>query len=82
MRRCGGLRKGKREIFGFIENGSWRKKRRQLRHKKEEKALCEDGIVLFEAGRLEQEGGWGRSLLAPREDCCSQHFGLKETSVS
>ena len=57
--------KGEREIFGFIENGSWRKKRRQLRRKKEEKALCEDGVVLFEAGRLEQEGGWGRSLLAP-----------------
>ena len=45
-----------REIFGFIENGSWRKKRRQLRREKEEKALCKDGILRFEAGRLEEGG--------------------------
>ena len=44
------------EIFGFIENGSWRKKRRQLRREKEEKALCKDGILRFEAGRLEEGG--------------------------
>lgn len=59
-----------RTVHGGRRGDSWR-------HEEEEKALCEDGIVLFEAGRLQLEGGWGRSLLAPTRDSCSQHFALR-----
>ena len=52
--------KGEREIFGFIENGSWRKKRRQPRCEKEEKALCEEtGLCYLRWGVWSRKVGGG-----------------------
>lgn len=49
------MRERKRKIFGFIENGLWKKEKRKPRRKKG-KAPLKDRFLLFEMEHHTQEG--------------------------
>lgn len=58
------MRERKRKIFGFIENGLWKKKKRKPRSKKG-KAPFKDRFLLLELEHHEQEGEGSEGALAP-----------------
>lgn len=50
--------------------------------RKRKRPCVKAGLCCLAGGRLQLEGGWGAPCWPPREDSCSQHFGLRRLPVS